>query len=110
MAASDKIIFKPSVEFLRYYIYENDKFMKGTMDNPYIWICPDWFGSSDSIEPLTPQIQGSINTFGWCVNSRLNISESGQTTHTLQFCIYDIVIPADYSVNSILITILRIKK
>lgn len=109
MAASDKIIFKPSVEFLRYYIYENNKFMKGTMDNPYIWTCPDWFDSSDSIEPLTPQIQGSVSTFGWWVASVLNMGESGQI-YTLQFYIYDIIIPTDHSANSIKITILRIKK
>ena len=47
MASGDKIVFKPSIELLRYYIYENDKFMKGTIDNPYIWTCPDWFNTSD---------------------------------------------------------------
>ena len=37
MASGNKIVFKPSIELLRYYIYENDKFMKGTIDNPYIY-------------------------------------------------------------------------
>lgn len=111
MASGDKIVFKPSIELLRYYIYENDKFMKGTIDNPYIWICPDWFDTSDSIAPLVPEIEQSVYTFNWCTSFRLSINESGQQLYTLQFCIYDIFIPVGYGTpNSISITILHIKK